>query len=85
MESLSELFQRLRRAKRHVRFRDAERILRRLGFSQKRSKKGTSHHVFSHPRLANNITLVSHGKNDELPMYQIRDIIKALEELESIE
>jgi predicted RNA binding protein YcfA (HicA-like mRNA interferase family) len=72
----------LRSRKRNVRFREAERILLRAGFVERRSKKGTSHRVFSHPRLTLNVTLVSHGRNDYIPPYQVEDVLRALEELE---
>lgn len=81
MDSPTEVADEFRRRKKNVRFQEAQRILKRLGFVERRSKKGTSHRVFSHPRLVTNVTLVSHGRNDILPVYQVNDIIRALEEL----
>ena len=52
--------------------------------SNEDQKKGTSHFVFSHHKLVQNIVLVSHGKNDYLPLYQVNDIIKALKELRDL-
>ena len=84
MENIEKLIAQLRVRKRNTRFRDLERMLLRLGFAERRSKKGTSHFVFSHPRLMQHVTLVSHGKNDPVPIYQVNDVIKALEELDEL-
>jgi predicted RNA binding protein YcfA (HicA-like mRNA interferase family) len=81
MKNPSELADELRTRKRNIRFQEIERMLHRFGFEERRSKKGTSHRVFSHPLLALNVTLVSHGRNDYLPVYQVNDVIHALEEL----
>lgn len=58
-----------------------KKILTSSGFEFRQSGKGSSHYVFSHPHLNNNIVLVSHGKNDILKSYQVQDAIQALEEL----
>ncbi len=71
----------MKRRKNNVRFKALEKILEELGFEERRSKKGTSHRVFSHPKLSQNIVLVSHGKNDPVKFYQVNDVIKALQEL----
>ena len=81
MGNVDEFISELQSRKRNVRFLQVERILRRLGFAERRSKKGTSHRVFSHPALTLNVTLASHGKNDVLPIYQVNDVVKALQEL----
>lgn len=81
MENIAKLIERLRARKGNVRFRELERIVLRLGFLERRSKKGTSDFVFSHSQLMQHVTLVSHGKNDAVPTYQVNDVIKALEEL----
>jgi len=62
-----------------------EKILLNLNFTERHSKHGTSHRIFSHPKLTFNITLVTHGKNDILPSYQVQDIIKTLQELEELQ
>ncbi len=82
MDTIQQLLEDLKRRKNNVRFKELEKILLQLGFTVRRSKKGTSHRVFSHPRLIQNIVLVSHGKNDSVKLYQVNDVIKALQELE---
>jgi predicted RNA binding protein YcfA (HicA-like mRNA interferase family) len=84
MKPVKDFIGLLQSRKRNIRFREAEKMLVRSGFVERRSKKGTSHRVFSHPKLTYNITLVSHGRNDILPPYQVADMTKALEELEEI-
>ena len=84
VESLQTIINKLRSRKHNTRFRDTEKLLLQLGFIERHSKHGTSHRVFSHPKLNWNITLVTHGKNDLLPFYQVQDIIKALQELEEL-
>lgn len=58
-----------------------EKLLTTLGFFERQSRKGSSHYVFSHPSVQQNIVLVTHGKNDLLPEYQVKDILIALNEL----
>ena len=84
MEDINKLIERFRFRKRNIRFHELERVLLGFGFLERQSKKGTSHYVFSHPKLTQNITLVSHGKNDYIPIYQVNDVLKALEELKEL-
>jgi predicted RNA binding protein YcfA (HicA-like mRNA interferase family) len=83
VDTLRQLSEDLKRRKNNVRFKELEKLLLQLGFEIRRSKKGTSHRVFSHPKLTQNIVLVSHGKNDSVKFYQVNDVIKALQELEN--
>ena len=83
-ESIYKIIRELQSQKHNIRFRQAEKILLKLGFAERKSKRGTSHRVFSHPLLMWNVTLVTHGKNDILPMYQVNDIIKAIQELQEL-
>jgi predicted RNA binding protein YcfA (HicA-like mRNA interferase family) len=82
VDTVQQLSNDLKLRKNNVRFKELEKLLLQLGFELRRSKKGTSHRVFSHPKLTQNIVLVSHGKNDFIKFYQINDVIKALQELE---
>jgi len=77
-----KILEEIQSRKRNIRFKEAEKILLQYGYAERRSKKGTSHRIFSHPKLEWNITLVSHGKNDVLPIYQVQDILKSLNELQ---
>ena len=84
MEEIDKLITDFSTRKRNIRFHELENILLQVGFVERKSKKGSSHFVFSHPRLVQNIVLVSHGKNDYIPLYQVNDIIKALKELRDL-
>ena len=84
MEEIDKRIIDFSKRKRNIRFHELERILLQLGFVERKSKKGTSHFVFSHFKLVQNIVLVSHGKNDFIPLYQVNDIIKALKELRDL-
>ncbi len=82
MKTREESVNDLRRRKHNVRFKELEKILLSIGFEERRSKKGTSHHVFSHPELSQSVVLVTHGKNDVVAFYQVNEVIDALLELE---
>ena len=69
MKTLEELVLDLQRRKHGVRFKELEKILLTSGFEERHSKKGTSHYVFSHPKLLQNVVLVSHGRNDIVKFY----------------
>ena len=84
VESLNTIIDGLKSRKHNIRFRDIQKLLIQNGFIERHSKRGTSHRIFSHPKLMMNITLVTHGKNDLLPSYQVQDVIKALQELQEL-
>jgi predicted RNA binding protein YcfA (HicA-like mRNA interferase family) len=64
---------------RQVRFNDLASILQDAGFGTRQSKRGTSHYVFYHDTLDRVVVLVTHGKNDILPEYQVRKALTALD------
>ncbi len=84
MKNIDKLIEQFSARKRNIRFREIEKVLLQVGFVERKSKKSTSHFVFSHPRLIYNITLVSHGKSDYIPTYQVNDVIRALKELKNL-
>lgn len=84
MKNIDKLIEQFSARKRNIRFREIEKVLLQLGFVERKSKKGTSHFVFSHPRLIYNVTLVLHGKSDYIPTYQVNDVIRALKELKDL-
>jgi predicted RNA binding protein YcfA (HicA-like mRNA interferase family) len=47
----------------------------------RQQKRGGSHYVFKHPKLEMFVVLVTHGKNDVLPEYQVLKAMRALERL----
>lgn len=65
----------------NVRFSNLDAILTEYGYEQRQSGKGSSHFVYSHPDIDILIVLVSHGRNDILPEYQVKKAIKSLKRL----
>ena len=64
---------------RQVRFNDMASVLQDAGFEMRQSRRGTSHYVFYHDALDRVVVLVTHGKNDILPYYQVRKALTALD------
>lgn len=62
-----------------VRFNDLASVLQDAGFETRQSRRGTSHYVFYHDALDRVVVLVTHGKNDILPHYQVRKALTALD------
>jgi len=67
---------------RQVRFNDLASVLQDAGFEMRQSRRGTSHYVFYHDTLDRVVVLVTHGRNDILPIYQVRKAMVALDALE---
>ena len=67
--------------KKNIRFREMQKALLDLGFQMRQQRRGGSHFVFKHPKLDILVVLVSHGKNDVLPEYQIVKALRAMEKL----
>ena len=84
MEDIDELVAFLSQRKRSTRFNQLRTILLNLGFQTRQRRRGGSHYVFSHPSLDMLVVLVSHGKNDMLPEYQVIKAIRALEQLKAL-
>jgi len=64
-----------------MRFSDLDAILKDLGYEMRQSRKGSSHYVYSHPEVEKLVVLVSHGRNDILPGYQVNDAIQSVRRL----
>jgi predicted RNA binding protein YcfA (HicA-like mRNA interferase family) len=82
MARVDKLVQKIKDNPKNIRFREIQRVLLNAGFKMRQSKRGTSHYVFRHPDLELNVVIVTHGRNDIVPDYQIRDALEALERLE---
>ncbi len=54
-----------------------------LGYERRQSGKGSSHYVYSHTRISTLIVLVSHGKNEILPEYQVKKALNSVKLLEN--
>ena len=66
----------------NVRFLDLDKLLIDLGYEKRQSGKGSSHYVYSHPKSMSLIVLVSHGKNEILPEYQVKKALNSIKLLE---
>ena len=66
---------------RQVRFNNMASVLQDAGFEMRQSRHGTSHYVFYHDALDRVVVLVTHGKNDILPHYQVGKALTALDNL----
>ena len=62
-----------------VRFNDMASVLQDAGFEMRQSRRGGSHNVFYHDALDRVVVLVTHGKNDIIPRYQVRKAVTALD------
>lgn len=78
---MSKKEKRLQQIFRHpkaVHFSELDGVLTEYGYERRQSGKGSSHYVYSHPKVNLLVVLVSHGKDDVLPEYQVKKAIKAL-------
>jgi hypothetical protein len=73
---MSKKRKRLQQIFRHpkaVRFSELDGVLTEYGYECRQSD-----YVYSHPKVNLLVVLVSHGKDDVLPEYQVKKAIKAL-------
>lgn len=78
MTKKQKRFAKIQANPKQVRFKDLASVLRDAGFEMRQSKRGTSHYVFYHDTIDTVVVLVTHGKNDILPTYQVRKALTAL-------
>lgn len=64
-----------------IRFSDLNAILIDLGYVKRQSGKVSSHYIYSHSNIEILVVLVSHGKNDKLPEYQVKKAIRSIKKL----
>ena len=81
MVDVPSLIKKFTSRKKNTRFREMQKALLEIGFEMRQQKRGGSHFVFKHPKLDILVVLVSHGKNDVLPEYQIVKALRAMEKL----
>lgn len=84
MKSIQEVIQGVLRRKSNIRFTELKAILLGVGFEMRQQGSGGSHYVFKRPDVEMVVVLVTHGKNDLLPEYQVKKAVKALERLGSV-
>jgi len=78
MTKQQKRLEKIKASPRQVRFDDMASVLQDAGFEMRQSRRGTSHYVFYHDALDRVVVLVTHGKNDILPRYQVRKALTAL-------
>ncbi len=81
MTKKDKRIQRLFQNPRQIRFAELDAVLEEYGYERRQSGKGSSHYVYSHPDVDILVVVVSHGKNDILPEYQVKKAIKSLRKL----
>ena len=65
----------------NIRFADLDSVLLDIGYEKRQSGKGSSHYIYCHSEIDTIIVLVSHGKNDILPEYQVKKAIQSIKKL----
>lgn len=78
MSKKEKRLQQIFRNPKAVRFSELDSVLSEYGYECRQSGKGSSHYVYSHPKVNLLVVLVSHGKDDLLPEYQVKKAINAL-------
>ncbi|OGU14453.1 MAG: hypothetical protein A2X61_14345 [Ignavibacteria bacterium GWB2_35_12] len=78
MTSKVKLFNKIFNNPKNIHFIELNSILLELGYERRQSGKGSSHYVYSHPNIDMLVVLVSHGKNDVLPEYQVKKAIQSI-------
>ncbi|MCL5990695.1 MAG: hypothetical protein M1419_01155 [Bacteroidetes bacterium] len=78
MTSRVKLLNRIFNNPKNIRFNELNSILLDLGYERRQSGKGSSHYVYSHPKVDMLVVLVTHGKNDVLPEYQVKKAIHSI-------
>ncbi|QTA87970.1 type II toxin-antitoxin system HicA family toxin [Desulfonema magnum] len=81
MTKKDKRIQSLFRNPKSMRFPELDAILTELGYEKRQSGKGSSHYVYSHPDIEMLVVLVSHGRNDMLPEYQVRKAVQSVKRL----
>jgi predicted RNA binding protein YcfA (HicA-like mRNA interferase family) len=81
VKTIDEYIEHFVRRKKNTRFNELKTVLLKVGFVMRQQKRGGSHFVFKHPKINTLAVLVTHGKNDLLPEYQIMKAVHALEQL----
>ena len=82
MTSKIKLYKKVINNPKNIRFNELDSILIDNGYKRRQSGKGSSHYVYSHPLIDIIIVLVTHGRNDILPEYQVRKAIQSIKKLE---
>ncbi|MDI6736132.1 MAG: type II toxin-antitoxin system HicA family toxin [bacterium] len=82
MSMIEKLYQKIKNNPKNVRFEEIERLLLNIGFEERQAQKGSSHYIFYHKKLKNNIVIPKpHQAKHVKPIY----IKKALIGIEILE
>lgn len=81
MATTEKLVRQLFEHSKNVRFKELDLVMTKLGYEKRQSGTGGSHYVYSHPNIDVLVVLVSHGRNDVLPDYQVKKALKVIQQL----
>lgn len=84
MGRIGEVIEQPLSRRRNTRFRGLQKDLLDLGFQMRQQGRGGGHYVFKHPAVDAFIVLVSHGRNDILPDYQVMKAVRVIERLKEV-
>lgn len=82
MTQINNLVAAMRRTPRNVRFADLVKVCNHY-FGEPRQNK-TSHHVYKTPWIGNPRVNIQQGKNGKAKVYQVHQILEAIDKLEEI-
>ena len=81
MTKKSKLIDRLRNNPKDAKFSEVRKLLKDAEFSERQPKGGSSHYIYYNEFLDRIVTLTKGRK--QLPEYQVKDALRALQRLES--
>jgi len=81
MKKKSKILEHILTSSKNIRFSDLNKILIEYGYERRQSGTGGSHYVYSHPKVEILVVLVSHGKNDLIPEYQVKKAVQSIKKL----
>lgn len=81
MTTIEKQLKKLFEHPRNIRFSELDSVMLTLGYEKRQSGTGGSHYVYSHPDVDMLVVLVSHGRNDVLPDYQVKKALKSVKKL----
>jgi len=75
-----KLLERIRNNPKDVKFVEVQKLLKAAGFNERQPKGGSSHYIYYHELLDRIVVLTKATK--QLPEYQVKDALRALQRLE---
>lgn len=82
MSRREKLYQKIKNNPKNVRFEEIEQLLLNIGFEERQARKGSSHYIFYHERLKNNIVIPKPHQGKHVKPIYIRKALTGIEILE---